>query len=317
MYRILVIGSVSSTDRILRALVRHQLNVVGVLGLAQDRSTTVANYVDLSGVSRKFSIPFKCFRQINDEQNIGWIRAQNPDVVFAVGLSQLLSKKVLEIPAKCCIGFHPTNLPKGRGRAPLAWLVLNESSGAATFFQMSENADDGPIFAQSEFPILENDYVSDVEQRMLEHIDICLDEWLPKLRIGQWEQTKQAEEEATYYGKRTPEDGWINWTRPVQEIYSLIRASSQPHPGAYTYLRNSKMIIYRARPFENVNIEGVVGSIVELSGARPVIQCGEGHLLVEEVEYLDYGGAIATVVAKVGDRCGYRLEDYIFRLINE
>ena len=77
------------------------------------------------------------------------------------------------------------------------------------------------------------------------------------------------------------------------------------------------MIIFRARPFGDVNIERVVGSIVALSETRPVIQCGEGHLLVEEVEYFEHSGANTTVVAKIGDRCGHSPEDQIFRLINE
>ena len=71
-----------------------------------------------------------------------------PDLLFVTGLSQIVKPPLLNLPRIGCIGFHPTWLPKGRGRAPLGWLVLDGVPGAATFFLdgrgLGFGADTGP-----------------------------------------------------------------------------------------------------------------------------------------------------------------------------
>ena len=49
---------------------------------------------------------------------------------------------MLSIANKVNIGFHPTALPRGRGRAALAWLILKRENGAATFFELRDGVDD-------------------------------------------------------------------------------------------------------------------------------------------------------------------------------
>ena len=86
------------------------------------------------------------------------------------------------MPKLGCIGFHPTLLPKGRGRAPLAWLILKEKKGAASFFLMDKKADSGPVFVQEPFEIEDNDDASRVEKKIEIAIEKALDKWLPELK---------------------------------------------------------------------------------------------------------------------------------------
>jgi len=315
MLNIIVLGAVKSTEYTLRALIRHEMNVVGVLGQENKSDNSISGYTDLKPVAEKHSIPFKYFKRINDQENYEWIKKNDSDIIFAVGFSQLVKDDILNLPKKCCIGFHPTYLPRGRGRAPMAWMILKEKEGAATFFKMGKGADDGPIFAQRKFIIDESDYVEDVRRKILKSIDIALDNWLPNLKKGEWKPKIQDDTKATYYGKRSPEDGIIDWNLNNIDIHRLIRASSKPYPGAYTFFGKYKLFINKATPF-TTNQLGVVGKVIEFKGENPIVQCGENHLEIEDYDIKDLNENIIDKKLKIGNSLGYNIEEILFELIN-
>lgn len=312
--KIVLAGAVSSSHRILEALLRNKMNVAAVFGLAQETSGGVSGYTRLDDLAQKHHIPYHDFKNINQADVVAMMRDLKPDLLFAVGLSQLVKAELLAIPAQGCIGFHPTQLPQGRGRAPIAWLILEGKPGAATFFRMDENADAGPILAQTRFDVAEDDYAADVIASMDKAIDSALDDWLPALKQGIWKSVEQDESQATYYGKRTPADGLIDWKQPAQKIYALIRAASHPHPGAFTFSSKTKMIIWRAKPEKNLPYHGVPGRILLEDTERGwLIQTGEGLLWLSEVEY-DPPNPAGAKPLRAGVQLGITTEEELLSL---
>ena len=86
----------------------------------------------------------------------------------------------MAIPRLGSVGFHPTFLPAGRGRAPLAWLTLDTGPGAASFFLIDDGIDSGPIFVQEPFEVTPQDYAGDVGTKLLDATTRALDRWLPE-----------------------------------------------------------------------------------------------------------------------------------------
>ena len=235
--------------------------------------------------------------------------SKKPDIIFAVGFSQLLKDVWLQMPKLGCIGFHPTKLPEGRGRAPLAWITLEKKIGSASFFLMGEGADDGPIFAQSLFKVEENDDSTSVEEKIGDHINKALDNWLPELKKGIWSPEPQDHSLASWYGKRGPDDGWINWNNDADYLNRLIKASSEPHPGAYTYFKDNKVIIWKSEIEKNINIKGVVGRVLLTDIKKgDLIQCGSGLIWIKEIQIE------SEDVIRVGDKLGYNIEDEIYNI---
>lgn len=311
MLRIVLAGSVVSSRRVLQGLLRHRANVVGVLGLAIEESVNVSGYCRLDDLAYIAGLPCCDFKQINAPETIGQIREWQPDLLFVVGLSQLVGRELLAIPRRGCIGFHPTCLPQGRGRAPIAWLVLEGRSGSATFFLMDENADSGPVLAQTSFFVDENSYASDVIARMEIAIDCALDEWLPRLLNGEWNPHQQDHVDATFYGKRTPEDGWIDWALPAKEIYALIRAASYPHPGAYTFVDDHKLIIWRAELETNMRFRGTIGRVLLNNRDKGwLVQTGQDLLWIQKYEFAPSDGKLPKL--RVGLQLGYISQNEIF-----
>jgi methionyl-tRNA formyltransferase len=151
--RIVVAGATVSTHQTLEALIRHGADVVGVLQLRGESSHTVTAFSPLDELAESHGIACATFRNINDSEIVEQVRQWQPDLMFVVGLSQLVHGEMMSIPARGCVGFHPTFLPAGRGRAPLAWLTLDAQPGAATFFLIDEGVDSGPIFVQETFEV--------------------------------------------------------------------------------------------------------------------------------------------------------------------
>lgn len=307
--RLVVAGAVFSTRRILTNLVQHQANVVGVLGLDPAVSRGVSGYARLDGIAAEADIPFAPFRRMGDPDVIATLRAWEPDVLFAVGLSQLVGPEVRAIPRLGTVGFHPTALPRGRGRAPLAWLVLREREGASTFFVIDEGVDSGPILAQGPFTVAPDDDASTVSVKIEDGIDRALDTWIPRLIEGEWAPVPQDETHASFYGKRSPVDGLIDWSSPAPVIERLVKAATRPHPGAYTHHADRVLRIWRATTIDEP-VEGVPSRVVGFDDGRPIVQTGAGLLRLDETSWDGGEGPAFTA----GLSLGYRLQHQVHTL---
>lgn len=309
--RIVIAGSVNSSRVTLEKLVEHKMNVTGVLALSPNASNNVSGYVDLSEIAKKNGLEYKYFKAINDQDTIDFVKKCRPDYMFVVGLSQLVKKPLLNIPSTGAIGFHPTKLPKGRGRAAVAWMILGEAPGAATYFMMGEGMDDGPILAQEEFEISNDDYASDIIDKIINKAGACLDRLLPKMKNGSLNGREQKHEYATYLGKRNPEDGLISWNHSAVEIHRLIRAVSDPLPGAYTYFNGTKIIIRKANITSVDKCVGVIGGVLKNDKEGILVQTGNGLLRLTDVIGIEPG------TIRVGRKFGINYEKRLNTLQQE
>jgi methionyl-tRNA formyltransferase len=296
----------------LDGLIRHGANVVGVLGLAEESSQGVSGYARLDAVAHENSIPYRDFTAINDEGLVSLVSTWAPCFLFVVGLSQIVRSPLLAVPEIGCIGFHPTRLPEGRGRAPIAWLVLEGRPGAATLFLMDEGADSGPIISQRGFPVSDDATAGQVIEIMDGAIDEAVADFMTQIEEGLLRLNHQDATKATWYGKRTPEDGRIDWAAPASEICALIRAASHPHPGAFTYCAGRVLTVWGAAPVDWPG-SGVVGRIVSYDEGAWVVQAGEGAVRLVDIEFP--GPAEATPM-RVGTKLGFDPEMEVFELRN-
>jgi len=316
---IVLAGSVGTSRRTLERLIAHRARVVGVLGLAESAAARVSGYSRLDDLAAEAGIAYRDFTRLNDPGIVDQVRAWAPDLLFVVGLSQLVGAELLAVPRLAGVGFHPTRLPAGRGRAPIAWILLDGVSAAATFFVLEEDADAGAILVQEPFDVNPGDHAAEVVEAMELALGRALDRWLPELLAGRWDPVAQDPAAATVYGRRTPADGRIDWHRPAAEIAALIRASSRPHPGAYTWCPSglvsgaelpARLRVWRCQPEEELPFRGAVGRILAVDEHRgALVQTGSGLLWLTETEL---AGAPPTL--RVGMRLGLVPEDEIVAL---
>jgi methionyl-tRNA formyltransferase len=192
-----------------------------------------------------------------------------PDLILVMGLSQLIPQHILSLASNGAIGSHPTLLPQARGRAAIPWSILKglKRSGL-TFFFLVEEADAGDVVCQKSWDITEEDTATTLYQKMLETGVALAGELAGYIKQGNIPRTPQPKE-APYWPGRKPEDGKILWSATEKEVYDLIRATTHPYPGAFSYLKGKKIIFWEAkrtgvmtgvRPGEiaSVNADGLV-----------------------------------------------------------
>ncbi len=308
--RIGVMGSVNSSKKLLEKLIEHHLNVVTVFGLNPEVSTNVSGFQDLKPIAEKAGLRFHYFDKIAEPWVAEEIKQQEVDILFVVGLSQLVRPELMQAPKHFCIGYHPTMLPKGRGRAAVAWIVMGEVEPAVTLFKIDEGMDTGDIFFQRKVTIAQDAYAQDVVDGLLLEFGKLLDDFLPQLKIGQIQATPQDHTQATYLEIRRPNDGYIDWEKSAEEIFKLIRAVSQPLPGAFTYFKTHKMTIWRAHIDRELPVKGVPGRILRVDGDAFWVQTGDHPIKITTYAVEE------EFIPKVGIKLGFGVVDFVNFLKN-
>ncbi len=284
-----LIGSVGSSNVMLEAMISTHFPVSHVFSVDEKYSENISGYCPIHKLAEKNAIPYTKFRRINDADNIQMIKKIDPDFIFVIGLSQLVSQEIIDAAKVGVVGFHPAPLPKMRGRAANVWgVLLGLHKLKCSVFFIDQGIDSGDILGQQEFIIEDTDYADDVCRKIEEAASLLFCRVLKEIMDGTYKRVKQNDAEATYTLKRTPEDGKIDWNDSISDIHRLIRAVSKPYPGAFgMYDGKHQIIIWRAEMCENTKYIGINGQIAEVGNDELLIVCRDGLLKVTEYENID------------------------------
>ena len=203
------------------------------------------------------------------------IQEMSPDVIFSFYYRNLLSDAILKSARKGAFNLHGSLLPKYRGRAPLNWVLANgEKETGVTLHRMVNRADAGDIVAQQVVAIEENDVAMTLHRKLCATAQSVLRDALPLIRDGETKEIVQDESQATVVGRRTPEDGRLIWEKSAQELHNLVRAVSDPWPGAFGYVGTNKFIVWKSRVRHGLTAQP--GKVISTSPL--VVGCGNGAL---------------------------------------
>jgi methionyl-tRNA formyltransferase len=209
------------------------------------------------------------------------VRGLHPDLIIVTAFGQILPKELLDIPRYGCINVHASLLPRYRGAAPINWCIINgETETGVTTMQMDEGLDTGDMLLKKVVPI-----GPDVDAQALHDLlsvagADALAETLDLLIAGKLNAEKQDSLLSNYAPMLKKEDGLIDWLRDPQSIRNLVRGLT-PWPGAFTFLGDKTLKVYRCRVAGG---SGVPGSVLQADRSGLVIACREGGLLVEELQ---------------------------------
>jgi methionyl-tRNA formyltransferase len=224
-------------------------------------------------------------RDANAPETLNEIRKLEPELIFVVGWSQLVHDPFIALASEGVFGMHPTLLPRHRGRAPIPWAILSGlARTGVTLFEIVDSApDSGSIVGQVTLDIAPDETATTLFARIADaHVDL-IRELLPRLLTRTAPRIQQDPSRASAWPKRTPDDGIIDWETRAPYLYDWVRAQTRPYPGAFTYLGDEKVIVWGARPVELAEA-APPGTIVEIAPEGPVVACGEGGLVLEEIQ---------------------------------
>lgn len=286
--RIVFIGCIESSHRLLRRLLR--VSEAEVAGIVTRRSSSFnADFCSLESLATGHNIP--CYIDSGNDQDdmAAWIRKLNPEVGYCFGWSYLLKSEILSIPELGFIGYHPTKLPRNRGRHPIIWaLALGLEETASTFFFMDEGADSGDLLSQKSVPIRWTDDARDLYDRLLRVAGEQVSAFTPQLAERKHERHPQNDDRANYWRKRFYDDGEVDWRMSSTTIYNLIRALARPYPGAHCMVDGEEVKLWTADviddEFKDVqHLEP--GKVLSSDPNRIAVKCGKGVVALQEHEF--------------------------------
>jgi methionyl-tRNA formyltransferase len=271
--------------------------VVGVLTLPGPIDPDRSGQCSFDELATRLGAQLHETKDVNSEETLAFVRALEPDLVFVVGWSQLVRDPFIALAREGVFGMHPTLLPRHRGRAPIPWAILSglARTGVTLFEVVDATADSGAIVGQAVVDIAPDETAATLFERLAEaHVELVR-ECVPLLLRREAPRISQDPLRASTWHKRVPTDGIIDWETRAAYLYDWVRAQTRPYPGAFTWLGDERVIVWRARPVD-VDERAAAGTIVSLHAEGPVVACGEGGLVLQELETT----AELTVGARLG-----------------
>ncbi|MDF3937095.1 bifunctional UDP-4-amino-4-deoxy-L-arabinose formyltransferase/UDP-glucuronic acid oxidase ArnA [Pseudomonas citronellolis] len=221
-------------------------------------------------------IPVHAPEDVNHPLWIARIRELQPQFIFSFYYRNLLNEELLACASHGAFNLHGSLLPRYRGRAPANWVLVNgESETGVTLHRMVKRPDAGAIVAQQRVAIAELDTALTLHGKLREAARELLGQALPALLAGDVVERAQDESQASYFGRRTPADGQLDWRRPARELHNLVRAVTQPYPGAFAPVGERKLIVWSSKVVAG-NQGHPAGSVLSIDPLR--IACGEDSL---------------------------------------
>ena len=281
--------------------------------MPSDKAGNASDYADLSIVAADHGIDWIPVTDANADDTLKAFEETEADMLFVLGWSQLLSAETIEAFPLDVVGSHPSELPYGRGRAPVPWTILeNQRRSAVTLFRMTNGVDDGTILKQTAFDIPKHPTARILYDLVAETLALSFAELYGDFVAGRVTESDQDVERASWRAKRVPADGWIDFRAEAEAVDRLVRAVSDPFPGAYSYLEGERAVFHSSRLASGCDLrrKGVPGQVLARRKGMVLVQAGDAPLWLSEPSL----PADRTVRLRLGDRFGFRIEDELHAL---
>ncbi len=230
-----------------------------------------------------------------------------PAVIYSFYYRYLIPDAVLALAPRGAYNMHGSLLPKYRGRAPVNWMLVNgEREAGVTLHHMVARADAGDIVGQRSVAIDDEDTALTLYRKLVPIGVELIKEFHPQIANGNAPRRPQNIAAGSYFGRRRPEDGRIEWNWPARRIFNLVRAVTHPYPGAFVNVDGHKLFIWKARIASESGKRGAPGTIVGVKADGVEVAAGDGSIRLIAAQF-DGGveDAARTVLgarARVGAR---------------
>jgi methionyl-tRNA formyltransferase len=275
--RVALVGAVGSTEVALRGLAECGHVPVLVFTLPVEKQGRHSDFVDLGPLAQEIGAPLVRVDDVNAPEAVEALRAAAPDLLLVIGWSRICGAEFRGVARMGTLGYHPTLLPKLRGRAALAWTILLDlKQSGGTLFWMDEGVDSGAIAAQESFDIPPGTTLPELMELQRAAQIKMIPPLFAKLDAGLRPAEPQDHRSATYTAIRRPADGEIDWTQGAEEIERLVRAVTRPFPGAFSRLGERDLLVWSARVVSYPQWHAMVGQVFTYEDGAPVVRCGGG-----------------------------------------
>jgi methionyl-tRNA formyltransferase len=232
------------------------------------------------------------------------ISALKPSIIYSFSYRHLIPANVLALAPLGAFNLHPSLLPAYRGRAPVNWVLVNgERETGVTLHHMVARADAGDIVGQRAVAIDDSDNALILYRKLVPLGVELIEELHPKIAAGNAPRRKMDISKGSYFGRRKPEDGRIDWRWPSRQIFNLVRAVTHPYPGAFCFVGGQKLLVWESKIGSEDGTLAEPGRVVrEMADGAFEIAAGEGSVIVKVAQFEGGVEGIARDALSPGER---------------
>jgi methionyl-tRNA formyltransferase len=231
------------------------------------------------------------FKSLRDPEATRAMKEAGADIGIMAFVTQFAPQEFVTIPKHGTIQYHPSLLPKYRGPSSINWpIIKGDAETGLTIFRPTDGLDEGAVILQKKTPIGPDDTLGSLYfdrlfpmgvAAMLEGADLVL--------AGKHTETLQDESQASYEGWCRTAEAKVDWAKPIDQVYNLIRGCN-PAPGAWTTFQGKQLQIFDARKVVFRRFADVPGKIGEVTGVTS-----------QSFQVTAQGGLIEVLKARMGD----------------
>lgn len=236
--------------------------------------------------AREHGVPVFTPENVNTPEWRTRLAELQPDLILSVYYRQMIGTRILGLARLGGWNIHGSLLPRYRGRAPINWAVLHgESRIGMTLHRMINRADAGAIVDQEGVDLGPRDTAEQAFRKVLPCARRILARRIDALLAGTAPETPQDEARASTFSGRRPEDGRIDWRQSSGAIFNLIRAVTDPYPGAFTDVGPARLMVWWVEPAPRPpgTVAAAPGTV--LAADPLLVATGDGALLLTRTEW--------------------------------
>ena len=223
-----------------------------------------------------------------------------PELLVFAFVTDIVRKRVLDAATHGAIQYHPSMLPKHRGRAAMNWPIISGSpTTGMSIFWVDEGIDTGPILSQQEVEIGPEDTVGSLYFDKLYPIGVQgLVDGVRQVREGTAPKIEQDHSQASYEPPCGPEHAKIDFMKPGPVVYNLIRGCD-PQPGASARAGDRDVRLFNAT-YSPGSPEEAPGTVVATNDGAVEIAAIGGTITVARAQIEGEGKVPAAQLLEVG-----------------
>ena len=266
-----------------------------------------ANVDPIKEFALEKGIPVEQPEHFKDDATLAKMKSYDADLMIMAFVNIFVPEAARDVPKQGSICFHPSLLPLHRGPSAVNWpIIMGREESGYSWFYPTDGLDEGDVLLQWSCPIDADDTVINLYFKKIypSAVDSVL-EVCELFRSGNPPHIQQDESLATYERRCTKKHAHVDWFKPVDQVYNLIRGTN-PAPGAWTTVNGDELSIYDS---EQVAGDGVAGRVTDIEEGGITIQSVGGRIRVKRVK--PKGGQkvsasewAASVKLSVGDTLG-------------
>ena len=302
--RIILIGQAAFAEKTLEKLLAKGEKVVAVYCPLDPPN---GKFDPLKQKALDLGIPVRQHKSFKAPEVCDEFVALSADLAVLAFVPQIVPPQVFSVPRLGSICFHPSLLPKYRGASAINWaLIKGESVTGLSLFWVDKGIDTGPILLQKEVPVEPDDTTGSLYFNKIFPLGIeAIGEAIDLIKAGNPPRIVQDESKANYDPPCGDEHGKIDWSKPAQEIYNLIRGCD-PQPGAHTAYDGKLVRIFDAR-LRIGNNSAPAGQVTAIGEQEITIALNGGTLTAKKFRGAGAKVGGAEFAKQVGLNVGARL----------